>query len=106
MSILIVLLSKRLELSLSEREVEHGEDGTELRNSDLALAELIEITEEFFDSHSLHDDEGLEAGLNIGGVVSNMDSWLKVAVFEHIDVSCGARVEEIASSDGCSRGFS
>ena len=65
MTVFIVLLSKRLELSFGEREIEHGEDSTELRNSDLALAELIEITEEFLNSHSFHDNEGLEAGLNI-----------------------------------------
>ena len=65
----LVLLGKSLELVVSQVEVHGGEDGFELVASNAALSELIKISEEFFDSHALHDDHGLDALLNIGGIV-------------------------------------
>ena len=58
-AVLIVPLSKRLELGFSKGEVHHRENCPELRNSDLALAELVEITEKLLNSNSLHNNFGL-----------------------------------------------
>jgi hypothetical protein len=73
--------------------------------SNLALTELIEVTEELLDSDSLHNDLCLEALFHIRGIVSDMDSRLKIAVFQNVDVSCGAGIEEVAGCDCGTRGI-
>ena len=99
MSIKVVSLSQRSELGFGESKVEHGEDGAELGNGDLALAELVEVTEKLLNSHALHNHLGLETLLNIIGVVSNMNSGLQVPVLEHVDLLGGSR-EEVAGRLG------
>jgi len=56
MSINVVSLSERCELSLCEREVKHREHGAELRDSDLTLTEFVKVAEELLDSHTFHNN--------------------------------------------------
>jgi hypothetical protein len=65
MTILVIFVSEGLEFSLGKSEVEHGEHCAELRYGDLALAELVEISEKLFDSDSLHDHFCLKALFDI-----------------------------------------
>lgn len=94
-TVVVVSLSESYELSISEREVEHGQHGAELRHGDLALAELVEVTEELLNSHTLHHNQSLEALLDIAGVVGDVDSCLEVSVLKNVDV-LGGSGEEVA----------
>ena len=65
MAIFVIFVSEGLEFGLGKSEVEHGEHCAELRHSDLALAELVKISEELFYSDSLHDNLCLKALLDV-----------------------------------------
>ena len=65
----LVFQGQGLELIVRQGEVHRGKDRFELVAGDATLSKLVEIAEEFFNSHTLHDDNGLKTVLNIGGVV-------------------------------------
>lgn len=92
-SVQVVSLSKRCELSLSKREVKHGENGAELRHGDLALAELIEVTEELLDSYTLHNHQSLKTLLNIIRIIGNVNCSLQVSILKNINVLGRSGVE-------------
>ena len=92
-SVHVVSLSKRCELSLSKREVKHGENGAELRHGDLALAELIEVTEELLNSYALHNHQSLKTLLNIIRIIGNVNCSLQVSILKNINVLGGSGVE-------------
>jgi len=76
----LVLGSEEVELVISHSEVHHGEDALELVLSDTALTKLVEISKELFNTHSLHNNGGLKALLNIIRVIGSFDSLLLEAV--------------------------
>ena len=65
----LVLRGQGLELVVRQGEVHGGKDRFELVTGDAALSELVEIAEEFFNSHTLHDDNSLKTVLDIRGVI-------------------------------------
>jgi hypothetical protein len=65
----LVLQGQGLELVVRQGEVHGGKDRFELVTGDATLSKLVEIAEEFFNSHTLHDDNGLKTVLDIGWVV-------------------------------------
>lgn len=99
MTIFVIFVCEGLEFGLGKSEVEHGEHCAELRHGDLALAELVEISEKLFDSDSLHDHFCLKALFDVGGIVCDVHGSLEIAVFQHVDFSGRARVEEVAGRD-------
>ena len=53
------------------------------------FAQLVEITEELFDSDALHDNDGLETVLNVRGVVRDVNVVLHEAVVDHVQALSG-----------------
>jgi len=50
----------------------------------MALSELVEIEEEFFDSDSPHDNGVLKSILNILWVVGDLNSFLHKSIIDNI----------------------
>lgn len=82
-----------VEFIVSEREIEHRNDSLELVGSYFSLSELVEISEEFFDSYSLHHDAGSDSVLDVAGVVCDVDGLGSEAALENVDAVGGASVE-------------
>jgi len=76
----LVLGGEVVELVVSHGEVHHGEDLFELVLGDTTLTELVKVSEELFNTHSLHNNGGLKALLNITRVIGSFDSLLLEAV--------------------------
>lgn len=65
----LVLAGEGHELLGGQVEVEHGQDLLKLVLGDLTSAKLVEIEEEFFDTHSLHNDGRSQSIFNVIRVV-------------------------------------
>jgi hypothetical protein len=61
----LVLKSEAVELVLSQVEVEHREDACKLEFGDFTLSEFVEVIEELFNSHSLHNNVMLQSSLDV-----------------------------------------
>lgn len=55
----LILGSEVVKLVISHSEVHHGENALELVLGDTTLAELVKISEELFNAHSLHNNGSL-----------------------------------------------
>jgi hypothetical protein len=69
-------------------EIEKRNYALELVDSYLSLSQLIEISKEFFNSHSLHHNHSLQSFLHIVWIIGNVYSWLRKPAFGYIDILC------------------
>jgi len=102
----LVLLVEGILLFEGEVDVEHRQDTLELSLGDLALAQLVKIEEEFFDSNSFHHYQSLQSLLDIRRIVRGLNPLLEESVVNNIQASCWilevcrTRVSELALEVG------
>lgn len=66
-------VAESLEFIVSQGEVHGGKNSLELVSSHTALAELVEISEEFFDTDTLHDNHRADSVLNVRRITSHIN---------------------------------
>lgn len=66
-------VAESLEFIVSQGEVHGGEDTLELVSSHTALAELVEVSEELFNTDTLHDNQRADSVLNVRRVTSHIN---------------------------------
>lgn len=88
-----IFLRQSLEFGICKLEIEHWKYTLELVNSNLSLSELIEISEELFNSDSLHNNESLESLLNVSWIICNVNCWQWEPIFEDFDVFGRGKIE-------------
>ncbi len=60
-----VSVSQRVKFFIGQIEVQHGQDLLELRDSHLSFPQLVKVSEELLNSHSLHYYSSLESLFNV-----------------------------------------
>ena len=80
-----VSVSQRVKFFIGQIEVQHGQDLLELRDSHLSLPQLVEVSEELLNSHSLHYYSSLESLFYVWGVIGNINCLQWKPVFNHIE---------------------
>jgi hypothetical protein len=51
----------------------------------MSLSELVEVQEELFNTNAVHDNEGAETVLNVGGIVRDFDTGLLVTMVNNVE---------------------
>jgi len=89
----LILFGQGVVLILSEVEIQLGEDRSELLLGHVALAQLVEINEELFNTNALHNDHGSETVLDVCWVIADLDAWLHPSVVDDIQFVGGLSEE-------------